>query len=351
MNTQARTNWMLYGAYGSTGRLILEEALRRGHRPMLAGRDAGQLAALGQETGLDVRAIGLDDAAALRAALTGVSTVLLAAGPFGETGPAMRAACVATGCSYLDVNGEIDEFAAALAGDAAARDAGVGIIPGVGYGVVFGESLAAQLAARLPDAIWLRLSLATQLGTRSRGAQMSTAAAIGAGGREIRDGALQRRAVASKSWHVAVPNAPSTLFAAAPLAELLAAHRSTRIPNIIAGIELSRTAALAMRVAGPLLARILAVTATRAQKGAPREAVADDSRLRSRMWAEAGNPSGGCVAAMLETGEGYRAAAAAAVQALELQLQKPRVGALTPAQAFGAEFGLRVPGTRVQQLL
>ena len=29
---------MLYGAYGKTGRLILDEALRRGHRPLLAGR-------------------------------------------------------------------------------------------------------------------------------------------------------------------------------------------------------------------------------------------------------------------------------------------------------------------------
>jgi len=34
------TNWMLYGAYGTTGRLIVDEALRRGHRPVLAGRNA-----------------------------------------------------------------------------------------------------------------------------------------------------------------------------------------------------------------------------------------------------------------------------------------------------------------------
>jgi short subunit dehydrogenase-like uncharacterized protein len=350
MTTQARSNWMLYGAYGSTGRLILSEALRRGHRPVLAGRDAKKLAALGQETGLDTRAFGVDAAAATRSALSGVSAVLLAAGPFQETGPAMRAACVAAGCSYLDVNGEIDEFAAALAGDAAARAAGVGVIPGVGYGVVFGESLAAQLAARLPDATWLRLSFATQVGARSRGAQLSTAATISAGGREIREGVLRKRALAFKSWHVGAPNAPSALFAATPLAEMLAAHRSTGIPNIVAGIELSRAAAVAMRVAGPLLAWVLTVTAARAQKSATQEAVADVSSMRSRIWAEAGNLADGRVAAMLETGEGYRAAAAAAVQALELQLQKPRVGALTPAQAFGAEFALQVPGTRVQQL-
>jgi len=35
----SRSDWMLYGAYGRTGRQILDEALRRGHRPLLAGRD------------------------------------------------------------------------------------------------------------------------------------------------------------------------------------------------------------------------------------------------------------------------------------------------------------------------
>ena len=52
MTTSTRSNWMLYGAYGTTGRLILDEALRRGHRPLLAGRDSVQLSALRQATGL-----------------------------------------------------------------------------------------------------------------------------------------------------------------------------------------------------------------------------------------------------------------------------------------------------------
>ena len=68
-----RTNWMLYGAYGRTGRLILDEALRRGHRPVLAGRDAAQLAALRQETGLNTQHLPLEDGSALRLALSGVN--------------------------------------------------------------------------------------------------------------------------------------------------------------------------------------------------------------------------------------------------------------------------------------
>ena len=66
------------------------------------------------------------------------------------------------------------------------------------------------------------------------------------------------------------------------------------------------------------------------------------------MWAEAGDASGTCVAAMLETGEGYRAAADAAVLAVESQLHDRRTGALTPTQAFGVDFALLVPGTHIE---
>lgn len=350
MTTLPRSNWLLYGAYGSTGRLILDEALRRGHHPVLAGRDSAQLSAMGQATGLSTLNLRLDDRAALREALARVSCVLLAAGPYRLTGHSMRAACLETGCSYLDINGEIDDYGAALACDAEARTAGIAVIPGVGYGVVFAECLAIHLAQRLPDATWLRLSLATQTGARSRGAQLSAASTIVAGGREIHDGFLRKRALAFSTWLAPGP-APRVRLAAAPLAELLAAQRSTGIANIVVGIALSLPAVALMRIAGPLLGRVLARQAARASStpGAGPSAEAG-AALRSRVWAEAGNATGQRVAAMLETGEGYGAAAIAAVRALEMQMQEPRVGALTPVQAFGANFALLVPGTLIKDL-
>ena len=51
---------MLYGAYGFTGRLLLAEAVRRGHRPVLAGRNAAKLAALATQYDLDWLALDLD---------------------------------------------------------------------------------------------------------------------------------------------------------------------------------------------------------------------------------------------------------------------------------------------------
>jgi short subunit dehydrogenase-like uncharacterized protein len=351
MTIPPRSNWMLYGAYGTSGRLILDEALRRGHRPLLAGRDSAQLSALGRTTGLSILTAPLHNGAALRAALSRVSCVLLAAGPYSLTGRPMRAACVDAGCSYLDINGAIEDFGSALTFDAEARRAGIGIIAGVGYGVVFAECLAARVALRLPDATWLRLSLATQTAGRSRGATQSVAAALAAGGRDISEGTLRTCAIASSTW--LAPNADSRRmrFAAAPLAELLAVQRSTGIPNIVAGIPLSRGAAAFMRVAGTGLGKVLAWQAARASGKTERvQSAAAIAGLRSRVWAEAGNTAGRRVAAVLETGEGYRAASAAAVRALELQQREPRIGALTPVQAFGPEFALLVPGTRIEEI-
>jgi short subunit dehydrogenase-like uncharacterized protein len=345
------SNWMLYGAYGHSGRLILDEALRRGHRPVLAGRDHAQLSRLRQETGLSTLHVPLEDKTALRGALSDVRCVLLAAGPYQLTGPPMRSACLEAGCSYLDINGEIEDFVSALDCDAGARRAGVAIIAGVGYGVVFTECLAAHLAGRLPDATWLRLSLDTQTVGHSRGATLSRAATMAAGGREIRDGALRKRALAFATWRAPQGDGQATTFAAAPLAELVAVQRSTGIANIVAGIPLSRAAAAMMRIAGPWIGRLLARLPLRGSARTESEPTdAAIAAVRSRVWAEAGDENGRRVAAMLETGEGYRAAAAAAVRAVELQLRHPRMGAITPVQAFGAGFALLVPGTLIEEL-
>src|SRR5262249_9181113 len=149
----------------------------------------------GDATGLDTVPLALEDGASLRAALAGVQCVLLAAGPYQLTGPLMRAACLDAGCSYLDINAELEDFSQALACDAAARTAGIAVIPGAGYGVVFAECVAAQVARRVPAATWLRLSLAVQTEERSRGATLSTAAAMIGGGRDIFNGDLRRRAI------------------------------------------------------------------------------------------------------------------------------------------------------------
>ena len=44
----SRAVWMMYGASGDTGTLIAEEAIRRGHLPLLVGCSAHKMAPLGE---------------------------------------------------------------------------------------------------------------------------------------------------------------------------------------------------------------------------------------------------------------------------------------------------------------
>src|SRR6516164_1370503 len=93
--------WLLYGANGYTGRLIAEEAKRRGLAPVLAGRRAEEIRPLAEGLGLEHRVFALDDARALDAALAETGTVLLAAGPFSATSAPVVEACLRTRAHYL----------------------------------------------------------------------------------------------------------------------------------------------------------------------------------------------------------------------------------------------------------
>jgi short subunit dehydrogenase-like uncharacterized protein len=66
---------------------------------------------------------------------------------------------------------------------------------------------------------------------------------------------------------------------------------------------------------------------------------------KSYIWARAVDAAGKDAQAWLEMGEGYLFSAAASVRAVEQLLASQPVGAITPAQAFGADFVLSIAGT------
>src|SRR3954453_1320427 len=120
--------WMIYGAYGHTGTLVVQEALRRGHRPLLAGRSSTKLAPLADSLGLPWVALDLQDAPAVRGALRDVNLVFHAAGPFAHTSAALVQACRASRTHYLDISGEVAVHEHTLSQDKAARRAGIALI-------------------------------------------------------------------------------------------------------------------------------------------------------------------------------------------------------------------------------
>ena len=98
---------LVYGATGHTGRFVVDELLRHGLTPVLAGRRAERLAAVApRHAAFDRRVVGVDDPDLLRRAVAGVGVVVNCAGPFLDTAVPLARAAVQVGAHYLDVTAE-----------------------------------------------------------------------------------------------------------------------------------------------------------------------------------------------------------------------------------------------------
>jgi short subunit dehydrogenase-like uncharacterized protein len=126
---------LVYGAAGHTGRFVVDELLRRGLTPVLAGRSAERLAAVAsRHAALDQRVVGVNDDDELRRAIVGAGAVINCAGPFLDTAVPLARAAVEAGAHYLDVTAEqpvVQELYRQL--DARARDAGVAVVPAMAF--------------------------------------------------------------------------------------------------------------------------------------------------------------------------------------------------------------------------
>jgi short subunit dehydrogenase-like uncharacterized protein len=347
------SGWMLYGATGYTGTLLAEEAVRRGHRPLLAGRSAAKLKPLSERLGLDYLAVSLDDAGALARAVSGVDLVLHAAGPFSQTGDPMLRSCLDAGSHYLDLTGEIPVFEHTFSYHDAAAAKGVALISGVGFDVIPTDCLAKYVADKLSDAD--TLDIAFDAITRASGGTTRTQLEIVAGGGLVRrDGQLVRWPLGSGGRRIRFSHRERWALPA-PLADLATVYRASDIPNITAYIALPRLLARLAGLATPVFPAVQRLFASRAVRRGlgwliERAVQGPDADFRqaahSYIWAHAANHQGDEAQAWLETVEAYQFTAIAGVRCVERVLDGDYRGALTPAQAFGADFVLEIEGTR-----
>ena len=126
---------VVFGAYGHTGRFVVAELRRRGHQPVLAGRDRAKLQSVGDlHPGSPLRVASVDDPASLDRALAGAALVINCAGPFISTAVPLMDAALRAGVHYLDVAAEQRVAIAAFEQRAdRARAAGIVIIPAMAY--------------------------------------------------------------------------------------------------------------------------------------------------------------------------------------------------------------------------
>jgi len=347
--------WLLYGASGYTGRLLAEEAVRRGLHPILAGRAREKIDPLGAKLGLPTLALDLADGPALRRALEGVALVLHAAGPFIHTSTPMVEACLDVRASYLDITGEIPVFEANFARDAAARERGVALISGVGFDVVPSDCLAVYVAHKLALPSSLEIAIDAGGGGPSAGTLKSILELLPGGGLVRRGGTLQkwRLGKGSRSFRFPSPSGSGIRKAAAmPWGDLSTAFRSTGIPDITTYMTMPRGGVSAMTLGGPLIVAALGSAAIRraaagwVERSVPGPTEAQRQRGRCHLWARAVDREGQDAQAWLTTPEGYAFTALSGIAAVEQTLAKKPIGAVTPAMAFGADFVLGIEGVQ-----
>lgn len=346
-------SWMIYGANGYTGKLVVEEARRRGLTPVLAGRNAAALQALATATGLEHRVFGLEPDE-LRRGLDGMRLVLHCAGPFSATCAPMLDACLAQRVHYLDITGEIDVFAHCHAQHARAQQAGIVVLPGAGFDVVPTDCVAAMLKRDLPTATHLTLAFDAG-GGFSPGTAKTSVEGLGKGGRIRRDGVLVKVPLGWKSRSferpaTAVSPAASRTAVTIPWGDVYTSHVSTGIPNVevytaVPPSTISRLRKL--RLLGPLL-RLGAVQSwlkarvERSVKGP------DESRragTESIVWGEVHDATGAMRSRRLRAPNGYDITVTAALGIVErLLVEAPAGGYYTPSQLMGADYVLGLPG-------
>lgn len=344
--------FLLYGATGYTGELLAREAVRRGLKPVLAGRDAAKVAALAQELALPWRAFALDDVARLDAALREVAFVLHCAGPFAHTAAPVVAACLRTGRHYLDITGEIDVFEALARQDAAAQAAKIMVLPGVGFDVVPSDCLARHLKDRLPTA--QRLTLAFQglgPGGISHGTQATMVLNAGTGGAVRRDGTIVPVPAAWRTRNIDFGRGPVRAVTI-PWGDVATAFYSTGIPNIEVFTVVPGPVLVLLRASrylGKLLGRpaVQGFLHRRIPAGGPD--AAQRAQGRTALYGEATDEHGTQVTARLFGPEGYTLTVLAALHIAEKVLRGDwQPGFQTPAKCYGAGLVLELPGVRLE---
>ena len=351
------SNFLIYGSYGYTGQLIVEQAVKEGLHPILAGRDEQRLRAQAEKYNLEYRAFALAETSQLDSALDEVEAVLHCAGPFVLTFRQMAEACLRTRKHYVDISGELEGFEALVKMSEEARQVNIMLLPGAGFDVVPSDCLAAFLHQRLPTATHFRLFLRGLGGGVSRGTARSAVENMHRQGRIRRDGKLVQ---VPPAWQVLEQD-----FGRGPVkvvsvgwGDVSTAYYSTGIPNIEtyfafppAAIRLLRLS----RAAGPLVyarpvrSLLKWLIGTLLPPGPSRQKNETGFGL---MVGEMRDPARNqVVRAKLRTPEGYWCTALTTVEIMKRILNSDyKPGFQTPSLAYGSEFIMEFDGVEREDL-
>ncbi|MCS7163227.1 MAG: saccharopine dehydrogenase NADP-binding domain-containing protein [Bacteroidia bacterium] len=212
--------WLLYGANGTTGRLVLR--VWRAHfpdlpPPLLGGRRETELRALAQAYGLSYQAFPLTTLQNLELPKE-IRLIANLAGPYRYTSEPWLKYCLQQGRDYLDICGEWPVFAQLYAAAEEYAQKGLAVITGAGYDTVAGETALTLFRARYPQAQDLRLAIYAE-GGFSAGTARAALGVLSAGEVYWQEGQLQPGPTQTCQYRL--PDGRTRTFRSAPLAELI----------------------------------------------------------------------------------------------------------------------------------
>lgn len=344
------TSFLLYGANGYTAGLIIRMAAEYGVQPILAGRNEAAIQALAAQYSLEYRMGSLDQQADVDALLKGISVVLHAAGPFQHTALPMMEGCLRNGTHYLDITGEIAVFELGKRMHQRALDAGILIMPGVGFDVVPTDCMALFVKNHLPDATHLELAFATLGGMLSHGTATTMAENLGGTGAERVNGKIVKKPIGEKGkW---IDFGLKKIFCMSiPWGDISTAFTTTAIPNITTYTRSSPGTFKMLRWQSMFnWALRLSFVRNYYKKKIKQKPAGPSDEMREKatslIWAKGTNASGTSFTARLRAPEGYTLTAITSLLITRKVLSgSVAPGYHTPAALFGADLILEVPNT------
>jgi short subunit dehydrogenase-like uncharacterized protein len=349
-----KKRFLLYGANGYTGRLIVDFAKQYGLEPVLAGRNEVEIPQLAEEYGYDHIVLDLNDLEKLHATLGEFELVLHCAGPFKFTFNQMAQACLETKTHYLDITGEIDVFKALQEMDEEAKLKGIMLLPGVGFDVVPTDCMAAYLSQKMPEANSLELAFRAGEGI-SRGTLNTAIESINSGAMIRENAMLKRVPYAYKIKNIDFGDGP-VISTTIPWGDVFTAYYSTGIPNIEVYMASSKTMVRMQkwtRYFSGLLSwsPVKKLLKNRIQKAAPGPDMEQREKNTSRIWGKVTDNDNRSFSALLIAPNGYTLTANTALMAVERILNgEVKPGFQTPSNAFGTQFLLELEACSIQDI-
>lgn len=343
-----RSSILIYGATGRAGTRIAQQAIKQNIRPILAGRDKAKLALLGHELGLEYRVASLDDFPALDRMVRDVDVVLNCAGPFVHTAIPLLDCCLRARAHYLDITGEITVFEALAQRNKEAQDAGIMILPGIGFSITPSDSLAVLLKKQLPDARKLTLVIG-KTGSFTRGAALTVIEHWPQGGMVRQSGQLVRVPHFWKTRSI-THNGAVVQAATMPWGDVSTAFYSTNIPNIEVFVTLTPQIIRllpVLRIAAllPKVGFIRHIITAYIQRQKP-TAAPDDAR-QSWIWGEVESESARCRARLYGPSSATFAVYTAVAALERMSCGDCRIGFQTPGHLW-PDMVFQLPGVSVE---